>query len=126
MAVPIESLMRAWDYLTPSTRPPALQLSVVERMMPLPVWGALCVIVGIVALWGLVMRWPRTAIAGLRLGAATYAVFAAGQWAAVAGNPWLDGLRGPGIVTIFALAYLGLSKGYADQMRAVRAAHGVG
>ncbi len=119
MAVPVEALIRAWDYLTPVVdgdwSSPAL--TVVERMMPLPVWGALCAIIGITVLWGLAMRWPRTAIAGLRLGAATYALLAVGQWWAVFGNPWLDGIRGAATVTILAFAYLGMSQGYSQQIR---------
>lgn len=120
MAVPTEAVLRAWDYLTPNLEPPAQQLTVVEQMMPLPAWGALCAIVAAVTLCGLFMRWPRTAIAGLRLGGATYAVLAIGQWVAVIENPWLDGVRGPAIVTIFALAYLGLARGYSAQLDQMR------
>lgn len=117
MAIPIEAILRAWDYLTPNLVPPTVSLSVVEQMMPLEVWGVLCGIVGVVTLWGLAWRWPRTAITGLRFGAATYAVLAAGQWLSVIDNAWLDGVRGPAITTIFAFAYWGMSKGYSEQMR---------
>ncbi|MGB3301769.1 MAG: hypothetical protein WBA98_03685 [Gordonia sp. (in: high G+C Gram-positive bacteria)] len=117
MALPVEAIMRAYDYLTPDIDETAVSLSVVERMMPLGVWGVLCAIVGVVTLWGLAWRWPRTAITGLRLGAATYAVLAAGQWIAVVENPWLDGIRGPGMASIFAFAYFGMALGYVRQQR---------
>ncbi|MBY4571261.1 hypothetical protein ACN95_14670 [Gordonia sihwensis] len=117
LAVPIEAILRAWDYLTPDIQPPTLSLSVVEQMMPLEVWGAICAVVGVVTVWGFAMRWPRTAIAGLRLGGATYGLLALGQWLAVVDNPWFDGVRSPAITTIFPVAYWGLARGYTQQMR---------
>lgn len=117
MAVPAEALFRSYDYLTPDVDETSSSLTVVERMMPIEAWGAVCGIVAVVALWGLILRWPRTAIAGFRLGGAMYTLLAAGQWIAVFHNPWLDGIRGAAIVTLFALAYWGLAKGYTDQVR---------
>lgn len=117
MAIPTEAILRAWDYLTPDLEPPTLSLSVVEKMMPLEVWGTICLITGLVSVCGFAMRWPRTAIVGLRLGGATYSLLAGGQLVTIAHNPWLDGLRGPAITTIFAVAYWGLAKGYGDQVR---------
>ena len=113
--VTVEPIMRGIDYILPDAEPPATQLSVLERAMPITVWGILCLIAGLTALVGFSGRWRRITVAGLWLGGSVYVALAAGQWAAVAGHPWLDGLRGPAIVSLLALAQLGMAVGYAMQ-----------
>ncbi|MGC5027479.1 hypothetical protein ACLQ3K_22245 [Tsukamurella sp. DT100] len=112
--VPIEPILRGFDYALPGAET-AQQLSIIERAMPMPAWGAMCVLAGVLALVGFLGLWRRVAIAGLWVGGSTYVALAVGQWVAVLGEPWLDGIRGPGIVTIFALAQLGMALGYAQQ-----------
>lgn len=112
--VPIEPILRGLDYALPGAET-AQQLSIIERAMPMPAWGALCILAGVLALAGFLGLWRRVAITGLWIGGSTYVALAVGQWFAVLGEPWLDGIRGPGIVTIFALAQLGMALGYAQQ-----------
>lgn len=112
--VPVEPIIRGADYVLPGGDA-APQLNIVEQAAPMQVWGALCMVAGVVALAGFLGRWRPVCIAGLWLGACTYAALAVGQWAEVVGHPWLDGVRGPAIVTVFAAAQAGLALGYARQ-----------
>ncbi|WP_353107845.1 hypothetical protein [Gordonia sp. (in: high G+C Gram-positive bacteria)] len=113
-AVPVEPILRGLDYVLPGSED-SQQLSFIERAMPLDAWGALCLATGLIALVGLVGRWRRVASTGLWLGGSVYGALALGQWIAVAGQPWLDGIRGPAIVTLLAVAQLGMGAGYALQ-----------
>ncbi|KXP00919.1 hypothetical protein [Tsukamurella pseudospumae] len=112
--VPLEPIGRGYDYVTPGAEN-AASLSLVEELFPLSVWGVGCLVAGIVAFVGLNMRWPVPAILGLFLAGCVEATLAGGQWAAVAGVPWLDGIRGPIITSIFALAQFGMAAGYFQQ-----------
>lgn len=114
MAVPLEPILRGLDYMLPGEET-STQLSVVERAMPMPVWGALCLLTGLVAFAGFLGRWRRVTVAGLWIGGSVYATLAAGQWWVVWEEPWLDGIRGPAIVTLLAVAQLGMAVGYAQQ-----------
>ncbi|TWS24407.1 hypothetical protein FK268_12515 [Tsukamurella sputi] len=113
--VPWEPLLRAYDYITPGAEN-AASLNIVEQLMPLHLWGVLCLIPASLSLLGLSMRWPAPAILGLFLTGCVEATLSAGQWKAVAGVPWFDGIRGPGITTIFAVAQLGMAFGYFLQV----------
>ena len=113
--VTVEPIMRGIDYILPDAEPPATQLSVLEQAMPITVWGIACLMAGLAALVGFAGRWRRITVAGLWLGGAVYAAIAAGQWAAVVDHPWLDGMRGPAIVSLLALAQMGMAVGYALQ-----------
>ncbi|WP_412475373.1 hypothetical protein ACK8HH_17005 [Gordonia sp. LUNF6] len=115
IVVPIEPILRGLDYVLPGAVPPAVQLSQVEQAMPLWLWGTLCLIAGLTALTGFLGRWRRLTVVGLWIGGSVYAALAVGQWIAVAHQPWLDGLRGPSIVTLLCLAQLGMAIGYAAQ-----------
>lgn len=114
MIVPLINLGWGVDYVLPSEST-AHSLSVVERAMPMVVWGVLCLAAGIVSLVGFIGRWRRVAAVGLWIGGSTFFALAAGQWAAVAGVPWLDGVRGPILATVVAAAQLGMAAGYAQQ-----------
>lgn len=114
--VPIEPVGRGYDYLTEGPAEDAASLSIVEHLLPIQAWGAVCLVAGLVGLVGLNMRWPVPAILGIFLGGCVEATLAVGQWAAVAGVPWFDGIRGPVITTIFAVAQLGMSAGYFLQV----------
>lgn len=113
--VAVEPIIRGLDYVLPDAEPPATQLSVIENAMPITAWGVLCIAVGITSLAGFIGRWRRIAVAGLWLGGSVYAALAFGQWAAIIDLPWFDGIRGPSIVTLLALAQFGMAIGYALQ-----------
>ena len=115
--VPLEPIVRGLDYVLPP-QVVANQLSIVEQAMPLTLWGILCLTGGLLASTGFIGRWRRITITGLWIGGSTYAALAAGQWAVVSGEPWLDGVRGPAIVTLMAVAQLGMAVGYAQQQPA--------
>ncbi|WP_367582273.1 hypothetical protein [Tsukamurella tyrosinosolvens] len=112
--VPIEPILRGVDYILPGAET-APQLTLVEAAAPMPVWGTLCLLAGVLALVGFWGRWRAVCIAGMWLGAATYVTLAAGQWWEVIGHPWLDGIRGPAILTIFGAGMAGIAIGYARQ-----------
>ncbi|MEJ9080783.1 hypothetical protein WKY82_20405 [Gordonia malaquae] len=111
--VPVILLGWGFDYVMPGET--AESLSFVERAMPLWAWGVLCITAGILALTGFLGRWRRIAVVGLWLGGVTFFVLAVGQWVAVWNNPWLDGIRGPILASVVALAQLGMALGYALQ-----------
>ncbi|QRY62770.1 hypothetical protein JVX90_00385 [Gordonia sp. PDNC005] len=113
-AVPAELIIRGADYVLPGEGS-SHQLTVVESAMPLWVWGTLCLGFGLTQAAGLLGRWRRVTAAALWLGGVLYVALAAGQWWAVADVPFLDGFRGPGIVSIFCLAQLGMGAGYSLQ-----------
>lgn len=113
--VPLEPIVRGLDYILPDATAGAQQLSIVEQAMPMLAWGILCLAAGLISVTGFVGRWRRVTVTGLWLGGSVYATLAAGQWAAVVGQPWLDGVRGPAIVTLLAVAQLGMALGYAQQ-----------
>lgn len=113
-AVPIEPILRGLDYVLPGVED-SQQLSFIERAMPLDAWGVLCLATGLLALAGFLGRWQRVAATGLWLGGSVYVALAVGQWIAVADQPWLDGIRGPAIVTLLAVAQLGMGAGYSLQ-----------
>lgn len=112
--VPIEPILRGIDYVLPGGET-APQLNLIEAAAPIPVWGALCLIAGVVALVGFWGRWRTVCATGMWIGAATYLTLAVGQWVEVSGHPWWDGIRGPAIVTIFGAAMAGIALGYARQ-----------
>lgn len=112
--VPIIAIGWGLDYILPGDEN-ARSLSIVEQAMPMAAWGTLCLIGGVLGLAGFLGRWRRVAIAGLWIGGLTFAVIGLGQWIAVSGVPWLDGLRGPLITSIVGIAQLNMVAGYAQQ-----------
>lgn len=113
-AVPIIMLGWGLDYSLPGVEN-AHSLSKVEQAMPMGAWGALCLIGGIATMLGFYGRWRRLTIAGLWVAGWTFTAIAVGQWWAVSGVPWLDGVRGPIVTTIVGLAQINMAFGYAQQ-----------
>lgn len=111
--LPVEPLVRGLDYLLPGGLPASY--SVVERAMPAWCWGVLCLLAAALIAAGYIGKWPRPAIWGYWLGGCTYLTMAIGAFASAIRKPWWDGIRSPCLLLVFAVAFLGMSIGYAQQ-----------
>lgn len=120
ICVIIAALARALDYLIPPN-PDIDVLSVVESAMPLPVWGGLMLLGGLLALLGL--HWERFpwAFLGHTLLAAVYLAFTAGAFIEVMSRDTIEGWRTPiEWLLVFTAVHWGFANASIDEWRRKR------
>lgn len=117
VCVLVAALLRGVDYLVPPLTGTGT-LSVVERTMPLPAWGALFLAGGLLGLVGLrIDRWPLASI-GHAILAAVYAVFAVGAFWEVLNRSPVEGWRTPtDWLLVFAVVHWGFADAALDVWR---------
>lgn len=116
-AILLAAVSRGLDYLLPP-RGPLNTLSVIEKAMPIELWGALFLVGGLFGLVGLyVNRWPIAAVGHVIL-LATYAAFAVGAFLDVLGRDSLEGWRTPlDWALVFAVIHWGFADACVDAWR---------
>lgn len=111
--LPVEPLVRGIDYTLPGKLTSVY--SVVEKALPSWVWGIGCIIVAVLIATGYIGKWPGPAICGYWIGGAIYTTLAVGSFASTIHQPYLDGMRSPTLLMVFAVAFFGMSIGYSWQ-----------
>lgn len=110
VCVLVAAVLRGLDYLASplgSTR----GLSVIEQALPMPLWGWLFLLGGLLGLLGLVADgWPLSAVGHVVL-ASVYAGFAVGSLIEVLSRSPIEGWRTP---ADWALVFAVIHWGYAD------------
>lgn len=92
-------------------------LSIVERSMPAPAWGALLLCAGAAMVVGYADRRPKLCIGGLHLAGALFLTIAAGiGWNTVDAH---GSFRGPWIYALVGACLWIKAVGYAQQIRQV-------
>lgn len=114
---PLETMARGWDYITGDQPSTTNSLTFVEQLMPLWVWGLLCIVSASLVYLGFFGRWAAPSVIGFALGGSTYTALAYGL-ALKTLERGGDGFRTPVMFAVFGLVFWGLAYGYYQQVRA--------
>lgn len=106
-----EPIARGMDYITGDAPGTTQSLTFVEQAMPLQGWGTLCLVGGLLVLFGYVGRWVMVSVWGLHLVASTYAALAVGLVAKTIERGG-DGFRTPVMFAVFAITFWLAALGY--------------
>lgn len=114
------SVLRGFDYLIPPDGTLST-LSVIERLAPVEVWGALFLAggsVGLVGLW--ITKWPLASL-GHVICLGTYAAFAVGAFFEVFSRQPVEGWRTPfDWLLVFVIVHWGFADASIDEWREKR------
>ena len=98
------AINRGWDYLTPpETERAAVQLQVIEMMVPITVWGAAFIVAGVILLVGAIWKIHGAVWLGHSLCWMLYTVLAVGLYLPLI--VYRDGVRSIGPLAFLALAH---------------------
>lgn len=108
----MEILSRGADYATGDRPGVTSSLTVVEAAMPLPAWGACCLIAGSIVTVGIAARRAKVVALGAAWSASVYVVLAVGLALRMVerGWPW-DGWRTPVHFLMMSLLWAAISVG---------------